>query len=576
MAPSTALATRSTATPTTFPRFSQLPPEIRLEIWKFAVRDDRPSAHFFTANNPPNRPLFRSDANGRPPAAVVPSSYPPGTERAHYFAHMRESTIAVGLAAPRIDNSRSSSHTEAQQLITTTTNQEGRDGARDGQESRGDWWNEQSNPSIYLQDSGLWDACVDSRRAMISRFGEPNRFINNIHMFRKLGRVFIKHPDNQGLYFRQDFDVVAVTRDMDNKKLSQPLIVNFDFDTLAATNTTTEKSGEASPMDMATKESQKMTITAPADLLVIQPPQALPDEDGRPQPPCQCNLIWNEITTFIHGNRRLSSYSLMGGTCNAYNSCELKLFMDRTTSRCDGGQPIFAHIGMVFDTNSHLVRIPWPSAPSSQRPTGWHGGYFRRHLMRMLTSLTGGRGVENFWMIDYRLKYVQDDDNDTSSQQQQLGSHKEGQEQQQEEEGEDKAPYPGLPLSLHDRQTFKTRDFDLIELVPQDIAHHKYKYPTSPTMSLKAIQAMEDGNAVIPIQNGHHHHHHEMHALKALHELLVWQTHNTTDQVRGQRQPYPNVDTTKFRVLGVVVKGPPQAGWRPGRPGGRVYFDDSD
>lgn len=106
-----------------FTIFSQLPPELRDQIWDQAIRDDGPAAHLFTMYDP-----------------AVDTDYVVRQEkRVHATSGGDDPSYRVGLAAPH-----------------------------------GQRWSEHSwtdgNESSYMTDSGLWTACWESRRRMLWHF----------------------------------------------------------------------------------------------------------------------------------------------------------------------------------------------------------------------------------------------------------------------------------------------------------------------------------------------------------------------------------------------------------------------
>ncbi|KAI0882285.1 uncharacterized protein GGS22DRAFT_49893 [Annulohypoxylon maeteangense] len=113
---------------TTFHLFPQLPPELRDMIWEEAIRPDVPSAHFFTAWNGFENRMYESDFQTLANYSVA--------------GRGRQPDMPCGLAAPRCNR---------EQPFTPS------------------WFD--NNPSVYMEDSGLWTACWGSRRAMIRRFG---------------------------------------------------------------------------------------------------------------------------------------------------------------------------------------------------------------------------------------------------------------------------------------------------------------------------------------------------------------------------------------------------------------------
>ncbi|KAI1641997.1 uncharacterized protein F4817DRAFT_20346 [Daldinia loculata] len=110
--------------PTTFRHFSLLPRELRDQIWDAAIRPDVPSVHFFTAWH---------GTYGPDPPTIVECAVAGRGE------HPDE---LCSLAAPRCNIA---------------------------EPDRLSWF--ENNPSVYMEDSGLWTACKESREAMIRRFG---------------------------------------------------------------------------------------------------------------------------------------------------------------------------------------------------------------------------------------------------------------------------------------------------------------------------------------------------------------------------------------------------------------------
>ncbi|KAI0837127.1 hypothetical protein F5Y06DRAFT_272053 [Hypoxylon sp. FL0890] len=135
--------------PTTFHPFSELPKELRDLIWDAAIRRDVPSAHFFTAWD--------------------------GMHDASIFPNMVELSVAgrgvdhgvpCGLAAPRCN--RAEPHCAS-------------------------WFD--NNPSVYMEDSGLWTACKESREAMIRRFGNHRVTYQKGPLGKKAEAEYVKLPE---------------------------------------------------------------------------------------------------------------------------------------------------------------------------------------------------------------------------------------------------------------------------------------------------------------------------------------------------------------------------------------------
>lgn len=281
------------------------------------------------------------------------------------------------------------------------------------------------------------------------------------------------------------------------------------------------------------QETQVMSVMAQTDLVVLQPQPrhgALTAAERRAGASgshhfCDCHLLEEETTLGQRGRPNYTGFE--GGKCAAYDRSPLLPALDP-----EDQPPAFTNIGMVFANDSHLVQIPDEVSFDDEtfrfnaRPTlskSWVV-YFQRHLFRILSALTDGRGVENFWMIDYRLKYV---DFETTTFQ------------------------PTTPLE--DRQTFKTRDFELVELLPEDIPEIDRVRSVAPSFQAEGIS------------RGH-----DTHALGAVARLLRWQQNIVG---RGGLN-CPNLNT-RFRVLGVLVREPRGAGWQRGPSGGNVYFGDA-
>ncbi|OTA68810.1 hypothetical protein K449DRAFT_399138 [Hypoxylon sp. EC38] len=133
----------------TFHPFVRLPRELRDLIWDAAIRPDVPSAHFFTAWD--------------------------GVSNAHKFPIMVEfsvagrgvrSTAPCGLAAPRCNSA---------------------------EPERPSWFD--NNPSVYMEDSGLWTACKESREAMIRRFGNHKVAYQKSPEDSEAGVEYLKPPE---------------------------------------------------------------------------------------------------------------------------------------------------------------------------------------------------------------------------------------------------------------------------------------------------------------------------------------------------------------------------------------------
>ncbi|KAJ0108980.1 hypothetical protein J7T55_005528 [Diaporthe amygdali] len=108
-------------------RFSDLPQELRDIIWQMTIRAKRPGAHFFTFQN-----------------------------------HWEDAGIVnFSLALPI----RFVSKARPQHIGLADT--------RSSPDGRISW--AKGNPSTYMEDSGLWTACWDSRRHMLLRF-RPDKF----------------------------------------------------------------------------------------------------------------------------------------------------------------------------------------------------------------------------------------------------------------------------------------------------------------------------------------------------------------------------------------------------------------
>ncbi|KAI0026126.1 hypothetical protein F4780DRAFT_8877 [Xylariomycetidae sp. FL0641] len=117
----------------TFHLFVKLPPELRHEIWKMAMRPDLPGAHFFTAFEYDNE---KSSIGGD--GVTLRGQHVDGVE--------------TSLAAPRCDKA---------------------------DPERRSWTN--SNPSTYLIDSGLWTACHESRIIMQMHIKRAELAARRIH-----------------------------------------------------------------------------------------------------------------------------------------------------------------------------------------------------------------------------------------------------------------------------------------------------------------------------------------------------------------------------------------------------------
>lgn len=107
-----------------FTLFLDLPPELQHQIWDLAIRDEGPAAHFFTLYDPAADP----DDVVRPEKRVHATS-----------GEKKDPSYRVGLAAPQGRGSSEPSWTGG-------------------------------NVSAYMTDSGLWTACVESRKRMLWHF----------------------------------------------------------------------------------------------------------------------------------------------------------------------------------------------------------------------------------------------------------------------------------------------------------------------------------------------------------------------------------------------------------------------
>ena len=108
----------------TFHYFANLPYELRHQIWEMAVRPAGSGMHHFSIFNP------TKDENDSPPARFT--LFVP-------FELRGESNHTVAAAPRRAGTQKSFSWT-------------------------------QGNPSSYLWDKGLWTACKESRKVIITRF----------------------------------------------------------------------------------------------------------------------------------------------------------------------------------------------------------------------------------------------------------------------------------------------------------------------------------------------------------------------------------------------------------------------
>ncbi|OTB04944.1 hypothetical protein M426DRAFT_261296 [Hypoxylon sp. CI-4A] len=107
----------------TFHEFPRLPKELRDMIWDEAIRPDLPAAHFFTP--------FDNYTH-----------IPKNIKKYAVAGHGYRKRNPCSLAAPRCSKENP---------------------------DRFSWID--NNPSMYMEDSGLWSACTESRAAMIRRFG---------------------------------------------------------------------------------------------------------------------------------------------------------------------------------------------------------------------------------------------------------------------------------------------------------------------------------------------------------------------------------------------------------------------
>ncbi|KAH8760578.1 hypothetical protein F5883DRAFT_647663 [Diaporthe sp. PMI_573] len=106
-----------------FHSFTDLPKELRDQIWDMAIRDDDPAVHLFTIY----------DAEKDHDSVVNPA------KKVHATRASYDPSFYVGFAAPRCRASGQLSWTDG-------------------------------NISTYLTDSGLWTACHESRDRMLRRF----------------------------------------------------------------------------------------------------------------------------------------------------------------------------------------------------------------------------------------------------------------------------------------------------------------------------------------------------------------------------------------------------------------------
>lgn len=114
-----------------FKRFPDLPQKLQNQVWDFAIRDDEPSAHILSVYH-----------NSYDQEIIDPSTViRPGGKRPEEISFVRGFDLV--LAAPLRGDT--------------------------GQHS----WS-LGNHSAYMEDSGLWTACHDSRDRMLRRFGRED------------------------------------------------------------------------------------------------------------------------------------------------------------------------------------------------------------------------------------------------------------------------------------------------------------------------------------------------------------------------------------------------------------------
>lgn len=141
----------------TFIRFSRLPKELRDHIWDLAIQNHRfqREAHFFSVDK---TLCWRW------------SNYDPE----HFLPYWWGLRTPIG--APVWDNKDNTA-------------------SRNGQHPA---WDDPQNPSGYLMDSGLWDACPESREAMLRRSRKcPNPYtygelVTGSTVFLAKGRRYVQ------------------------------------------------------------------------------------------------------------------------------------------------------------------------------------------------------------------------------------------------------------------------------------------------------------------------------------------------------------------------------------------------
>lgn len=599
---------------------SRLPVNVQLMIYEHVIRDRVPSAHYFTAPSGTPLPLLPADANGNPPTQRA--EIDPAARQKGQLTRCQVDKIEVGLSAPQPSESTFSPYPRAApgrpqpHISTLVVPAEVQDNEDEDEESssatmtassssssssgndansssdtdnanqqqqpirrvRATWTADSRNSSIYHEDSALWTLCKLSRYAMLKHFGRyPD---TAIRMVRTLEARWAMGPAG-GKSFRQVLDAHVPGP----RSLALPPVMHFRL------------------LSVFRRQTQYITITPGTDLLIVQPQprpsgRFLTNDDRQVglslarRRLCECDLTKEAITPGMHGRETYTG--LEGGKCAAYQHSALIPLLDPRQPRQD---PIFPHMAMVFANDSHLVQIPGLPSWSRSRPTvtvkGWQT-LFQRHLVRMLSALTDGRGIQNFWMVDYRLKYVvfeheeqpteeEGNEDETKSQTERGSSNPMSDSSSSSspsaaaatataaaaelDELEEDPNHRPLPLPLAARQTFKTREFDLVELVPEDI----------PSMDLmRLVHVNFQTRPLLPDYEL------DTHALGALTGLLAWQAemmgkmddhHTHTHPRRHGTASCPNLATTRFRVLGLLVREPRGAGWKRGPSGGNVYFE---
>lgn len=551
-------------------KFQGLASELKLMVWKAAARPNQPSAHYFTVESAGPLPIARGRVeNGR---HIV--QYTNGPERIVGVLSRVDSRMEVGLSAPQPGTtayspypSRLQDPRDQQRLAVDSSLPAGHTPNGDQDPSRAaPRWSDPQNPSVYLEDARLWTVSQGSRQAMKQIFGDQKE--TGIKMIRE-GERLPGGPSMMGGVNGGRYRQILTA--------GHPDPLNFDVSGHSDTINFSIALDNEGP---GPQKYSQITIKPDTDLIILQPQpvwreQALRPEvaemikqDAEMEPAfCDCYLDLEDITP-AKGNRRAWT-GFEGGKCTAYTNPNLLPLFD-PVDQTDA--PILKHIGMVYtelNGGSHLTQeacLPTPGAGlphevgRDQMKIGNHltqtadyDVHFNNHLMRMLSGLTDGRGVENFWFIDYRLKYV---------------------------EFEDGVDRQGIPLA--DRQTFRTRDFELVEVTVADMAANPLdilcSQPSDPTANgtrTPSFNTMRVERIEYPTMDGH--------ALSRCKQVTDW--------IRGWRLEYlaarnraerdgvafhdptmPNY-RTRFRVLAMLVKEPRGANWQRGPRRGNVYFE---